>query len=181
MLNVTGMRLALFLCVLVSVMRDGIAGGDVESWHSRSLVISYYNKPKEFLTVTERTTRRGKEVEVCGDYCDLFVLPVRGDEAVLWDAILLTKVFLSDASDDQAFAERNLVYAQAVLQRNRTEACARVPEQRKRTWCVLDALANKTGLERASVTYDEGNRCEAFASFKEPSRVLKSRCTRVKQ
>ena len=146
---------------------------------SRDLVLKFYQRPEQALSVTEKTSPRGLEVEVCSDYCDLFVLPADRKPTALWDAIILMKAFVSEASFDQEFGSSNADVAKRTLNQRTPASCPKRETERERASCALQSIAAAQGLRRAAVTYDEGNRCEAFATFKNPDRIYQSRCTKV--
>lgn len=148
---------------------------------SRDLVLNFYSRSEMSLSVSEKTSTRGLEVEICSDYCDLYTLPLGRKQTALWDAVVLVKAFISDASFDQDFARSNAEAATTILKRRAAGVCLKREAERDRASCALQALEASQGLKRAAVTYDEGNRCEAFAAFSNPNVVYQSRCFKVKR
>jgi len=161
--------IAVFLACAAAI-DDTQAGGALSS-KSRDLLYAYFDHP-DVQTIREQQARSGLEVEICGDECDLFVLPDEKNALVMWDLIMLYEVFLSPTSAYDDFRAQHAQYSRDLLGRYSAGRCSKHSDEKKRATCSVASMAKRIGLKYAFVRYDEGARCKAFKSFDDLSKVI---------
>ena len=152
--------------------------------NSRQIIMAFFDRPEKYSQVRVRETQSGREVEICGDDCDLFRLKLDASakDHHLWDAIVLFKVFVDPALADEAFVTRHTEYSETLLGEYAVGKCSGLKAKRERALCALGLLSHNLRLKYSYARYDEGYRCQSEwidLDHVDQLASVKTRCTRA--